>query len=87
MIKIFCTFKEIQKDRKREWEDFEEKEKKWMEKFASLQKEETQLAAERKVIFSQIKIIIRIILLFITPISEKINSLNIRCSKKSLKLN
>lgn len=85
MIKIFCTFKEIQKDRKREWEDFEEKEKKWMEKFASLQKEETQLAAERKVIFSQIKIIIRIILLFITPISEKINSLNIRCSKKSLK--
>lgn len=56
-----------------------------MEKFASLQKEETQLAAERKVIFSQIKIIIRIILLFITPISEKINSLNIRCSKKSLK--
>lgn len=85
MIKIFCTFKEIQKDRKREWEDFEEKEKKWMEKFASLQKEETQLAAERKVIFSQIKMIIRIILLFITPISEKINSLNIRCSKKSLK--
>lgn len=85
MIKIFCTFKEIQKDRKREWEDFEEKEKKWMEKFASLQKEETQLAAERKVIFLQIKIIIRIILLFITPISEKINSLNIRCSKKSLK--
>lgn len=85
MIEIFRTFKEIQKDRKREWEDFEEKEKKWMEKFASLQKEETQLAAERKVIFSQIKIIIRIILLFITPISEKINSLNIRCSKKSLK--
>lgn len=85
MIKIFCTFKEIQKDRKREWEDFEEKEKKWMEKFASLQKEETKLAAERKVIFSQIKIIIRIILLFITLISEKINSLNIRCSKKSLK--
>lgn len=85
MIKIFCTFKEIQKDRKREWEDFEEKEKKWMEKFASLQKEETQLAAERKVIFSEIKMIIRIILLFITPISEKINSLNIRCSKKSLK--
>lgn len=85
MIEIFCTFKEIQKDRKREWEDFEEKEKKWMEKFASLQKEETQLAAERKVIFLQIKIIIRIILLFITPISEKINSLNIRCSKKSLK--
>lgn len=85
MIEIFRTFKEIQKDRKREWEDFEEKEKKWMEKFASLQKEETQLAAERKVIFLQIKIIIRIILLFITPISEKINSLNIRCSKKSLK--
>lgn len=85
MIEIFRTFKEIQKDRKREWEDFEEKEKKWMEKFASLQKEETQLAAERKVIFSQIKMIIRIILLFITPISEKINSLNIRCSKKSLK--
>lgn len=85
MIEIFCSLKEIQDDKKREWDDFEEKEKKWMDKFASLQKEETQLVAERKVISSQIKIIIRIILLNITQISEKINSLHIRCSKKSLK--
>ncbi|XP_052676986.1 leucine-rich repeat and IQ domain-containing protein 1-like [Crassostrea angulata] len=40
--------REIQEDKKREWDDFEEKEKKWMDKFASLQKEETQLVAERK---------------------------------------
>lgn len=84
MIEIFCSLKEIQEDKKREWDDFEEKEKKWTDKFASLQKEETQLVAERKVISSQIKII-RIILLNITQISEKINSLHIRCSKKSLK--
>lgn len=84
MIEIFCSLKEIQEDKKREWDDFEEKEKKWMDKFASLQKEETQLVAERKVISSQIKIIIRI-LLNITQISEKINSKHIRCSKKSLK--
>ncbi|XP_061181826.1 leucine-rich repeat and IQ domain-containing protein 1-like [Saccostrea echinata] len=40
---------EILEDRKREQEDFEGKEKKWMEKFAALQREETQLAAERKI--------------------------------------
>ncbi|XP_062595804.1 leucine-rich repeat and IQ domain-containing protein 1-like [Saccostrea cucullata] len=40
---------EILEDRKREEEDFEGKEKKWIEKFAELQREETQLAAERKI--------------------------------------
>ena len=40
---------EIEEDRQREKEDSEEKEKKWMEKFSALRREETEMAAERKV--------------------------------------
>ena len=40
---------EIEEDRQREKEDSEEKEKKWMEKFSALRREETEMVAERKV--------------------------------------
>ena len=40
---------EIEEDRQREKEDLEEKEKKWMEKLISaLRRQETEMAAERK---------------------------------------
>ena len=46
---MILIIQEIEEDGQREKEDSEEKEKKWMEKFSALRREETEMVAERKV--------------------------------------